>query len=127
MTEFDPPTGYLESVVRDVLNPALEEVEREVGQRIAVAGFISVGGVETRSWVAGSDRDANLRAVGRAAFRQTGGRHVPFSVQIRVPRDPATGWTGINLNGWIRPTESGITVEPRGKTIVYNVEDWQPW
>jgi hypothetical protein len=126
--EFEPDRMIVDALVADQIEPQVRAFGRELGVPIAVDGHVAVRGQAGLTWsVPAGIPGSSVAAQGRAIFRRTGGRHILYRVQVRVPRPAGTSWTGIELEGWIRPDRDPVDIEPRRRVVLHNVVDWLTW
>jgi hypothetical protein len=126
--EFEPDAVILDAVVAWIV-PTVRKIERQLKRPLSVHGSVMVRDAEgSLRWGVEALRKEGepLVGLGRAIFRRTGGDHVLYRVEFRVPMDPSTGWTGVTFSGWVRP-HSRPVLEKRAMVVRYNSPEFDGW
>jgi hypothetical protein len=125
---FEPDAVIVDAVVAGIV-PTVRKIERQLKRPLSVLGSVMVGDAEgSLRWGVEALRKEGepLVGLGRAIFRRTGGGHVLYRVEFRVPTDPSTGWTGMNFSGSVRPGSTPV-LENRAMVTRYNSPAFDGW
>jgi hypothetical protein len=116
----------MDAMTREVLEPALGELEAEAGQRIRVE--LRVASPATTARIS-RDQVENATATGeiRIALKESFGGAIRFGCQAVIRGlAPSTGFSGFSMEGKIELDLGEVKVHLKGRTNHYNQWEWRP-
>ncbi|MBN8628239.1 MAG: hypothetical protein J0M17_22395 [Planctomycetes bacterium] len=114
--------------VETIGRPIIEKIENETGQPIAATVLVIEGGhvAFTAKIPEASLEGARASGEIRLVFKERT-NSISFDGQAILQRlAEDTGYSGFLLHGKIKSADGSLRAELTGRTITYNVWDWQP-